>query len=242
MSKDPEPTPTTPMITAAMGYLAIRDTNAIRAKMMQSWPTKAAERLGIDVRRCDIKRSVNVTDEVLAPALQHLAKRLADMDRDAVQQVLTELREVVGEVRPLLEELTRRIGRWLSGLPDEQERFRTLARELKNKVSVALGEVLRKYDDLAKAGQPIVELDHEIASAVQDIHQWVSEGLGEGSPDLWLQKFDEAAAGREIGRELDRQYNSARSQVSQVFGRIDESLASSVVVLGGRSPMRCGRS
>jgi hypothetical protein len=115
------------------------------------------------------------------PALQHLAKRLADMDRDAVQQVLTELREVVGEVRPLLEELTRRIDRWLSGLPDEQERFRTLARELKNKVSVALGEVLRKYDDLAKAGQPIAELDHEIASAVQDIHQWVSEGLGEGS-------------------------------------------------------------
>ena len=61
----------------------------------------------------------------------------------------------------------------------------------------------------------------------------MSEGLGEGSPDLWLQKFDEAAAGREIGRELDRQYNSARSQVSQVFGRIDESLASSVVVLWG---------
>lgn len=216
-------------------YVVNTDNTIPSDYLEQAWAAaqKAAERLGIDVRSCDIKRSANVTEEVLVPALQHLAKRLADIDRDAVQQVLTELREVVGEVRPLLEELTRRIDRWLSGLPDEQERFRTLARELKNKVSVALGEVLRKYDDLAKAGQPIAELDHEIASAVQDIHQWVGEGLGEGSPDLWLQKFDEAAAGREIGRELDRQYNSARSQVSQVFGRIDESLASSVVVLWG---------
>ena len=121
----------------------------------QAWAAarKAADRLGIDVRRCDIKRSASVTEEVLAPALQHLAKRLADMDRDAVQQVLTELRDVVDEVRALIEELARRISKWLSGLPDEQERFRTRARELKNKVSVALGEVLRKYDDLAKAGR-----------------------------------------------------------------------------------------
>ena len=214
-------------------YIINTDSTIPPNYLEQAWAAaqKTGERLGIDVRRCDIKRSANVTEEVLAPALQHLAKRLADMDRDAVQQVLTELREVVGEVRSLIEELGRRIGRWLSGLPDEQERFRTRARELKNKVSVALGEVLKKYDDLAKAGQPIEELDQEIASAVADIHQWVSEGLGEGSADQWLQKFDEAAAGREIGRELDRQYNSARSQVSQVFGRIDESLASSVIVL-----------
>jgi hypothetical protein len=214
-------------------YIINTDSTIPPNYLEQAWAAaqQTGDRLGIDVRKCDIKRSANVTEEVLAPALQHLAKRLADMDRDAVQQVLTELREVVGEVRSLIEELGRRIGRWLSGLPDEQERFRTRARELKNKVSVALGEVLKKYDDLAKAGQPIEELDQEIASAVADIHQWVSEGLGEGSADQWLQKFDEAAAGREIGRELDRQYNSARSQVSQVFGRIDESLASSVVVL-----------
>src|SRR5207344_1156436 len=136
-------------------YVINTDTTIPSDYLEQAWAAaqKAAERLGIDVRRCDIKRSADVTEEVLVPALQHLAKRLADMDRDAVQQVLTELREVVGEVRPLLEELTRQIGRWLSGLPDEQERFRTLARELKNKVSVALGEVLRKYDELAKASQ-----------------------------------------------------------------------------------------
>ncbi len=216
-------------------YVINLDSTIPRDYLDRAWTAarEAAERAGFDAQRCDIKRSANVTEEVLEPVLRHLAKRLADMDRDAVQQVLTELRDAAAEMRALAEELARWANKWLSGLPDEQERFRKRARELKNAVSVELQVVLRKYDEIAKARQPIPELDQEIASAVQDIRRWLRDGLGEGTPDLWLQKFDAAAAGREIGRELDRQYNSARSQVSRIFGRIDESLASSVSVLWG---------
>jgi hypothetical protein len=216
-------------------YIVNQDSSIPPDFLARAWAAarEAAERLGFDVLRCDIKQSPDVTGEVLEPVLRHLAKRLADMDRDAIQQVLTELREVAADIRALAEELAREAGKWLAGLPNEQEAFRIRARELKNKVSVDLDAVLRKYDDLAKQGKPIPELDREIQIAVEEMHRWVDEGLDAGSPDLWLQRFGEAVSGREPGRELDRQYNSARSQVSRVFGRIDESLASSVDILWG---------
>src|SRR5262249_661793 len=120
------------------------------------------QHLGFDVRTCNIQTSSQVTAEVLQPALAHLANRLADMDREAVQHILLELRDISAQSKSLSDDLGQKIRGCRSSLPNETERFRRRVLELTHQVSVSLHQVLKRYDDLAKAGEPIAELKSEI--------------------------------------------------------------------------------
>jgi hypothetical protein len=183
-------------------------------------------KLGIDVHVCDIEGSEppRVTGAILIPVLDHLAERLAFMDRDAVAFVLKGLDDMAAEVRSLSRDLDRQFGEWQASLPDEEAQRRDRFRRLKNQVGRELEKVRDEYDRLYVSGQPIAELHKEIEAAGRKIREWLGSSLGSGSKEKWIDSFQDAIAGKNMGDELDRQYNSSREFVVQVFGEIDVSL------------------
>ena len=193
------------------------------------------ERLGIDVRECDIESSSpeEVAGAILSPVLAMLAERLAFMDRDAAEKVLSDLTGITTEMQSLAGELAQ----WIEGrqgdLPDEENRLRNRAYELKNEVSWELKRVRDEYDKLYDSGEPIAELHDEIEKAGREMQDWLAGGLGGGSRQEWLRTFRNAEAAHGHGRELDQRYNGARKHVVAVFGGIDASLARSVERLWG---------
>jgi hypothetical protein len=194
-----------------------------------------AERLGIDVRECDIELSsrAEVAEAILSPVLAMLAERLAYMDRDAAEQVVSDLAGIAAEMQSLAGELADWIERRQGDLPDEEKRLRVRARDLKNDVSAELGRVRDKYDKLFESGAAIVELHQEIKKAGGEMRQWLADGLGAGSTQEWLRRFNNAVEASDMGRELDHRYNGARKQAVEVFGGIDASLDRSVDRLWG---------
>ena len=191
--------------------------------------------LGIDVRVCDIENSETeqVIDAVLMPTLNHLAQRLAYMDRDAVAYVLEGLAKTADAVRSLSRDLDRQFGKWQASLPDEEKERRERFIELKNQVGRELEKVRDEYDRLYQSGKPIAELHQQIETAGREIREWLAASLGSGTRDKWIDKFQDAAAGRGVGRELDKQYNSSREFVVKVFSEIDASLGLAIERLHG---------
>jgi hypothetical protein len=193
------------------------------------------ERLGIDVRVCDIESSssAEVADAILSPVLAMLAERLPYMDRDAAEMVLSRLAKTAAEMQSLSSELVTWIDARQGALPDEEERLRTRAYELRNEVSLELERVRDLYDKLFDSGAPIAELHEEIERAGREMQDWITGGLGMGSRQRWLETFRAAESAHGHGRELDQRYNGARKQVVAVFSGIDASLARSVNRLWG---------
>ncbi|MGW5866551.1 hypothetical protein ACWFRJ_30745 [Streptomyces sp. NPDC055239] len=214
-----------------------RDTDLAQEYFEQKLAAARVEsgKLGIDIRVCDIRQSAppQVTEAILAPTLDLLAKRLAHMDRDAVAFVLTGLSGPAGEILTLCRDLNGRFDGWLGALPDEEKRRRGRIRELKNQVGRQLGRVRDEYDRLHQTGEPIAELKEQIERAGREIRQWIADGLGKGSRDNWIEAFQDAMAGMGKGDELDRQYNGARERVVGVFDKIDASLELAIERLHG---------
>lgn len=204
---------------------------------------RESERLGIDVFECDIESSspAEVAQAILSPVLAKLAERLAYMDRDAAEEVLSNLTRIAGQMQSLADDLAGWIERRQGDLPDAEKRLRAQARDLKNDVSAELGRVRDKYDKLYASGAPIAELHQEIEKAGREMREWLAGGLGAGSTQEWLRKFNNAVEAADMGRELDHRYNSARKQVVEVFGGIDASfgpLGGPALGRGCRRPTR----
>ena len=191
--------------------------------------------LGVDVRVCDIHRSepAQVTGAILVPILNHLAMRLAVMDRDAVAFVLTGLSGVAAEVRTLCRDLDHQFGTWEGRLPDKDKLSRERIRKLRYQIGWDLDRVRNEYDRLYESGEPIAELRQQIEKAEREVRQWLASGLGTGSRDNWIHEFQKAMAVSGMGDELDRQYNGAREKVVEVFAKIDASLELAIDRLHG---------
>jgi len=149
------------------------------------------------------------------------------MDRDAVAFVLTDLADTADRVRSLSRDLDRQFGGWQASLPDEEKERRERFFELKTQVGRELEKVRDEYDRQYRSGQPIAELHQQIETVGQ------AGSLGSGSKEKWVDKFQDAVAGRGMGRELDRQYNSSRERVVEVFSKIDASLELAIARLHG---------
>jgi len=187
-------------------------------------------RLGVDVRVCDLQSAPpeEVTRAVLAPVLGMLAERLASMDRDAAAVVLARVTDTTERMRSLAGHLAQWIGRWLADLPDEERRDRDRTRRLRNMVGMQLIRIRDEYDGLYESGAPVPEVSEEIEKAAREMRSWLDDGMGAGSKQEWLETFQRADKGIEIGHELDRSYNAARSLAIKVFSRADLALARSV--------------
>lgn len=194
-----------------------------------------ASKLGVDVRTCDIERTPGdeVTRAILAPILDHLARRLRDMDRDAIAFVLGELTDLAAQVRSLANELVQQVGTWQRSLPDDEKQHRIRVLELKNQLSWELGQVVNAYDELHRSGAPITELHQEIERAGRAVRQWQASGLGYRSTEDWLDTFEKAIVGGAVGHELDRRFNEARKKAVEEFSRIDTSLKLAIERLWG---------
>jgi hypothetical protein len=197
--------------------------------------TTDAAQLGIDVRTCDIERTPGpeVTQAILAPILGHLARRLREMDRDAIAFVLTELAELATSARSLADQLARQVDSWQRRMPDEEKQQLRRVIALKNQLGWELGQVVKAYDELHQSGEPIAELHQEIERAGYAVRQWEAAGLGYASTEDWLDSFEKAIVSGAVGHELDRRYNEARKQTVEEFSRIDASLKLAIDRLWG---------
>lgn len=185
-----------------------------------------AEQLGIDVLDCDLASATpaQVAEVLLLPVLANLAERLAFMDRDAAQFIVTNLVHTAAQMQSLTDELGLWIERRQNDLPDEQQRLRARIREMKNAVTARLSQVRDNYYKADQSGAPIGELNQEVEKAQGEIRKWFGSGLGAGSTQEWLRRFDLAVASAGMDSELDTQYNSARKEMIAAFSVIDNSM------------------
>jgi hypothetical protein len=187
---------------------------------------KTASHLGSSVLTCDILQTSpdEVTQRILAPTLEHIARRLRDMDRDAIAFVLADLADIAAQARSLASDLAQHIEKWQGYLQDEEVQYRKRIRELLGKISRGLDKVTAEYDELYNSGETLVELTQEISRAEQAMADWQAGGLGDGSTEHWLDTFYEAITARREGHERDRRYNATRNEIVKEFGQIDNSL------------------
>jgi hypothetical protein len=193
------------------------------------------ERLGIDVRECDIKASTRteIAEIVMSPLLRGFAGRLAYMDRDAAAQVLSDLAAVAAKVPPLADEFVRWAESRQAELPDEEQRLRMLTRHLRNDISLRLHKIRGEYEELDESRALIADLDQAIAKAARDMRQWLEHGFGVGSAQEWLRHFETASAA-DPGEQVDYWYNAARMKFVAVFSEVDASLGRAVDGLWGK--------
>ena len=194
------------------------------------------DRLGVDVHACDLLRSApaGVTQAILTPTLGVLAERLAYMDRDVAEKVLSTAADTATQMQSLADDLARWIRRRQDDLPDQEQRLRIRIRSLKNEINLELKRVRDEYDNLYQSGDPPTEPHQEIEKAGHQIREWLAAGLGVGSRQEWLRTFQAAMAAHSTGQELDEWYDRARGQVAATFGRLDESLQQSVDRMWGK--------
>ena len=195
-----------------------------------------ALKLGIDIHESDIASDSPhaVYEAIMAPVLTMLAERLPYMDRDAAGAVLGNL----GDILRRIQSLTSQLSRWSTDrqgdLPSEEDRLRDRAYSLMNDLGYALSVISAEYDRLYESGAPIFELHEEIEKAAANMRQWVADGMGTGSTDEWVRKYQIADATGRRGQELDNRFNSARQQLVAEFITIDASLQRSVDRLWGQ--------
>jgi energy-coupling factor transporter ATP-binding protein EcfA2 len=147
--------------------------------------------LGIDLLACDISAPADeVNRAVLAPTLDHLAERLAYMDREAIAYVLKDLTALAGQALTLCEEMVRYIGSWQAKLPDEEGRRRDRFKALRDKVGYRLAQVRDEYDALVEADSANKELEREIEQAAAEAREWLAGGIGYASADDWMTRYE----------------------------------------------------
>ena len=119
------------------------------------------------------------------------------MDRDAAETVLSGLARTAAEMQSLSSELAS----WIEGrqgdLPDEEDRLRSRALELRNEVGLELERVRDAVRQaVSTPASPIAELHEEIEKAGREMRDWLTGGLGMGSKQKWLETFRAAESVR----------------------------------------------
>ncbi|GIF73925.1 hypothetical protein [Asanoa siamensis] len=189
--------------------------------------TEVSRERGIRVLAADVIRRDEVFAEVVRPVLVHLAGRLAEMDRAAVRQALALATEVAGEVTTYAEDALRTARERALLLPDQEDEFRDLAEELRDDLAHDLAVLVDHYDGDLADGAADAALSAAISDAVDVARGWVRDGLGRGSRDQWMKEIK----GRYVAGSLEAkqdQYYRAKTEITEIFSRIDVSLERSV--------------
>lgn len=201
------------------------------------------------VLEVDAKDAIDVSEQVLAPVLQHLIERLPVMDgeilagtRAQAVTVRDQLAELAGDVKKEL----RQVRSLTSGAA---ENLHQRANELHKSLAVALHTILAHLRDRTTAHDP------DYANAVEGVYKevlaWTRDGLGVGHgewcADALRSMIRDGGAGRvgtaELNRvrvEISRQYTALdlffQERVEKTWREVAEALAGELGnLLGDRS-------
>jgi hypothetical protein len=189
--------------------------------------TQITEPNGILLLVGDVASPSDVQQEILGPVLEHLAHRLAAMDRTAAGTQVAKARDLAGRVDAVARRIADEVRRRERLIPSDDMALATAAKRLRNSVSKQLDDLIEEYDRRARDQVPIPELAQAIAQAADDLTRWAEAGFGLGSTQEWIAKVEEDLSA-ELGETRDDQCTRARRQIREQFGRIDSSLTSAV--------------
>ncbi|WBB80598.1 hypothetical protein O7606_04195 [Micromonospora sp. WMMD882] len=181
----------------------------------------------IRVLTADVVDRDDVFAHLVRPVLEHLSARLAEMDRAVVREALTLVTAVAGEIAGYADEALDRSRDLTRLLPDQENEFRNLAEQLRDDLANDLAALIDRYDGRLASGQADLALETAIDDAVEQAREWVRAGLGRGDRNRWTT----AVQGRYIYGSLEAtqdEYYRAKTEITEIFSRIDVSLDESV--------------
>jgi hypothetical protein len=195
------------------------------ANALEKIDAKVRDR-GIGVFVADVDSPSDVARNVLGPALEHLADRLAEMDRAAVSAVLRDVEQLSSDVATFVDMLASTVKGWRAGQSSQETQLAKLSRKLRDKVSRDLWDLMVTYDRSVADGAVDKDLGAAITSAAQTARAQLADGFGKGR-DQWIEEIHNAAPGRNFSsRELA--FVEARGSVAEIFDNIDASLVEAV--------------
>ncbi|MBV9142203.1 MAG: hypothetical protein JO115_15035 [Pseudonocardiales bacterium] len=186
-----------------------------------------ARRRGIRVVTPDVSKRDDVLQKLMKPALEHLATRLAEMDRAAVGAALDVANEVAEEVARFAGSVLTETAGLQDKLPDEEDAFRDRAKKLRDDIAGDLAELKDRYDSAVVKGEADAALDEGVAAAVAAACDWVGNGLGRGSREQWLKELRGPFASGDLEAKQEEYYR-AKAKIAEIFGAIDISLEDAV--------------
>lgn len=188
---------------------------------------KITDSNGVQLRVGDVKNPDDVRVKILGPVLDHLATRLASMDRQAAQTQIDKALEAAEAASTLAGQLGAEVSRLERLIPDEQQALRKAANDLRGEVGHQMDKLRQEYDKRAREQEPVKELTAAIAEAREELLKWAAAGFGKGSKREWLTTVERFMS-VDPGETRDDQCTLARQRIRTVFGEIDSSIADAI--------------
>ena len=185
------------------------------------------ERNGVELRVGDVGSPDDVRVKILGPVLEHLALKLASMDRQAAQAQVKKALTVADRASTVIAQMGAEVSDQERKIPDEQQALRKAANELRGEVGYQMDKLRTEYDRRARAQQPVQELNAAIAGARDRLLKWADTGFGKGSKREWLATVERFMT-VDPGETRDDQCTLARQRIRAEFGQIDSSIASAI--------------
>lgn len=185
------------------------------------------QRNGVQLRVGDVSNPDDVRLKILGPVLEHLAQKLAAMDRQAAQVQVKNALDVADRVSAVIATMNAEVSDQERQIPDEQQALRKAANALRSDVGFRMDKLRTEYDRRAREQQPVQELNAAIAGARDRLLKWAAAGFGKGSKREWLVTVERFMT-VDPGETRDDQCTLARQRIRAEFGQIDTSITSAI--------------
>ena len=120
---------------------------------------RITDRNGVQLRSGDVSNADDVRVKILGPVLEHLALRLAAMDRQAAQTQVDGALAVADLANKAIAQIAAEVSSQERQIPDEQQALRRAANELRAVVGLQMDKLRADYDRRAREQEPVQELN-----------------------------------------------------------------------------------
>jgi len=171
----------------------------------------------------DVSEPEQAREKILGPVLEKLAERLVHMDAAAAAEVTRGAAAAAEAVKTAATHLTSSSGRWQVLLPSEDDILRIRSKELRNAIAEDLQDLAARYDQDARDGIPVPELERGITAARRRLEKWADSQFAGPGRDEWLSRLKRDRAG-DPGETPDDWCTVVRQQIRREFSQVDGSL------------------
>jgi hypothetical protein len=184
--------------------------------------TEALDRAGLNrftLVRGDVSDKEQACEKILVPVLDHLAQRLAAMDRAVAVSVARAAGKSAEAAAAAVGRLGAGIAAWQVDIPPEEQELARKSKDLRNEIAGELEDLSRRYGQRAQAREPVPEVEESLAEARRRLTDWVHAEFGPG----WATDFKNKLAA-DSGEYKDDACTAVRQILRYEFGQVDSSL------------------
>jgi hypothetical protein len=192
-----------------------------RAVIENVW-TEAQDRAGLNrftLVRGDVSDKEQARENILVPVLDHLARRLAAMDKAVAQSVARAAGTSAEAAAAVVGRLGAGIAQWQVDIPPEEQDLARKAKDLRDEIAGELEDLSRLYGQRAQAREPVPEVEESLAEVRRRLNDWVRGQFGAG----WATDFKNKLAA-DAGEYKDDACTVVRQKLRYEFGQVDTSL------------------